>query len=257
VAAVEMLRALRRHWLVVVVGLLITFGAVAGVRQVPGVYETRVTLILLPPGNAVPNPLLASDPSLVATAAVLQRAVEQGTVINTMASNDVTISGLGERHGWSVRLPPSGNQWVFWFDRAVLDVQAVGSTPEEVDDQLVAAKEKIDAALARIQDGAAVPASARIRVVQGAETSISYGGGRPARSSLGVVVLGIGLTLTGVHAARRRAERREVDSDFTPATGIRVPVAPRAPVGAADGSRIDPRDGLSPAASAESPSARG
>jgi hypothetical protein len=227
-AARELLRALLRYWPVVVVGALLTGLGLLGSRQVAGVYETRTTMILLPPGSSVPNPLLASDGSLVATAAALQRSVERGTVVNRMASNSVSISGLGAHHGYSVRLPPTGNQWVFWFERAVLDVQVVGATPAEVERGLATATARIEDTLTRMQDDADVPAAARIRIATPPDASIVYGRGRPARAQVGIVILGIGLTLALVSVVRRRAERWQLGGSRR-ASGSGRPRDPSAP----------------------------
>lgn len=170
----QLVVALRRHAVVVLLVLLATAAAVWTVGRDPGAYEGRAYLIVKPPASYQPNPLFASDPNLVAVASVLERSTQEGTVRNLMSSNDVTLAGLGVRHGYSIRLLPGGNQWVRFFDRATLDVQAVGSSPEEVRALLGTARARIEAELARRQDAVGAPADQRLILIATAELPVTY-----------------------------------------------------------------------------------
>lgn len=204
----ELLRALRRHPVVVAVGLLATLVALLGVRGHQGVYETRMGMVLAPVGTGLKsNPYYGRDYSLIASAGVLANVVNQ-SLGRARTSTTVSLSGKGVKDGYAVDLPNKGGQFVFDFDRPILDIQAVGPTPERVQQNLDEAVRVIESALARLQDEAAVPTDIRIVLhPEPAQPVVFYGRGQPARSLLATLVLGLALTLSAVLVIDDRRSR--------------------------------------------------
>lgn len=219
----ELLRALRRHPLIVAIGLVATFVALLGVRAHPGVYEARMGMILTPTGDQIKsNPYYGRDYSLIASAGVLANVVNQA-IGTARTSSTVTLSGKGVRDGYAVDLPNKGGQFVFDFDRPILDVQAVGPTPERVRQNLDAAVEIIRTALTRLQDESAVPARLRITLhPEPANPVIGYSRGRPSRALPATMLLGLGLTLSLVLLIDDRHGRRSA-ATRTPEQTVSVP----------------------------------
>jgi hypothetical protein len=217
----ELLRALRRHLVIVGVGLVATFGALVFIHGHAGVYEARTGLVLVPAGASGKeiylNPYHGRDYSLIATAGVLANVVNED-IGSARTSTSVPLSGRGVLDGYAVDLPNSGGQFAYDFDRPILDVQAVGPTPEAVRRNLATAVAAVNTALARLQKDAGVMPARRITThSEPADPEVVHGRGRPTRALLAAMILGLGSTLAVVlvvddHRGRRvhRARDRRV-----------------------------------------------
>jgi len=206
-----LLGACRRAWLLVVIGLALTAGVVFAVARDPGVYwaQTNVTF-LQPPSTRYPNPLSAGSGSLIATAGLVEREVNNGTAAMATVSASITLVDEGVLDGTMIQLPNSGGQWAYNFARPVLDVQAVASTPNTVRQRMAKLQSSIQTTLDRLQDEAGVDTFDRITLQPSPiEINIRYSRGDPHRAAAVSTLLGVGLTIAAVVVVerRRRAHR--------------------------------------------------
>ncbi len=211
----ELLRALRRHLVIVGVGLVVTFAALVLIHGHSGVYEARTGMVLVPAGPSGKeiylNPYYGRDYSLIATAGVLANVVNED-IGSARTSTSVSLSGKGVQDGYAVDLPNSGGQFAYDFDRPILDIQAVGPTPEAVRSNLAKAVTAVNTALARLQEGEGVLPAQRITThTQPADPAVLYGRGRPSRALLAAMIIGMGSTLSVVLVVDDRRGRR-IDS---------------------------------------------
>jgi hypothetical protein len=194
--------------LIVVFGLLATSFMFVHLTSRPGVYWSRVQVVLLPPpSSANPNGLTAGSESLIDTAALLAIKVGSSTH-TTVVSDAVTVVDQGIRHGYRVRLPNAGGQWSNNFDQPSLDVQAVASTPAELDRTMSTVLASIQTVLATVQHNEVVDATNRISTTQSpAVTPTYYRAGSKARAALAILVVGASLTAAALAVVARTASR--------------------------------------------------
>jgi hypothetical protein len=206
----DVLRIAAERWLVTVLGILLTALALVAVMQAQPAYLAQVRVVLLPPVTAQPNGLTDSGDSLISLAGVVAVAVEGADASAEAVSENVTLTGEGRRLGYTVRQPNAGGQWQYRFDQPVLDVQAVGATPQVAGEQLDAALRRVDAALVDIQDGEGVPPAGRVRSVLNPQTpQVSEVDGSAPRALTATALTGLLVTASvlGYLGPRRTARR--------------------------------------------------
>jgi hypothetical protein len=264
----QILAAIRRRPLITVVGLALTALLAAYVHGRPGLYFTEVNAIFLNPApqtargsaaldDAAPapvNPLDGTNPDLISTAGVVARVLAQGASKSLSGSDSISLVGTGLTHGYTVTLPNSGGQWVYQFDRPVLDVQVVGRNPAEVQALLDTAMARIRSTLQAQEMQTGTTKDQMIRVFQNPQRPvIGEGLGDRRRATAVALMLGIMLTLTALHLLqdrvgpirravrylRRRSGRRR-DGDPVPPPAPR-PVRPVRPIQSAGRSHSGAR----------------
>ncbi|WP_134765945.1 hypothetical protein [Nocardioides sp. 1609] len=201
--------ACRRRWYVLLAGLLVTLGLVAGLARVDGVYAARVDVVFLAPATAAaPNRIASASSSVIAIAGQVQRMVAPGPHggINRAATSDaVGLLGTGVDDGAAIVLPDSGGQWAHGFDRPVLSIEVTGASPADVlarTRQLVA---RVEAATLGLQDDPRIAADNRITTsLSPAVPQVSYHEGRRSLSMLAALLLGLALSLVLAVASDRR-----------------------------------------------------
>jgi hypothetical protein len=200
VTAFGLMRALRRAWFVVVVGVLATMGSMYWITSAGGVYYGQVDVVFLRPVNAhVPNSLSTTSGSVIATAGIVQRQVAGGPEGAHVVSDGVTLAQEGVTSGQSVRLPNAGGQWANNFNRAELDVQVVDTTSEGANARMSEVLARIDASLAQLQATAKVDPSNAIRTGLNPITpTITHEPGNPKRALVMTLLLGALLTIGAV-----------------------------------------------------------
>jgi len=203
VALWRLVQAIGRHAVIVAAGVVATLAALFMVLSQPGLYQARMDVVILPPDTSTSqNPLWGRNYSIIATAGLLSKIVNQNSSGAQVVSASVTLAGQGETDGYAVRLPNRGGQWAYDYDRPILDVQSVGRTPDEVRENLENAVTALDAALTQLQDVANVPAGRRMSLHFHPETpELGYSQGRPTRALAATIVLGLGGTVAAVLAA--------------------------------------------------------
>lgn len=208
------LTLLVRRWSVLALIAMVTVaGMYAVMRQDVSVYWTRVTVVFVPPVTAdtVGNVFEGSDPSLVYFAAAVEQRVNGAMLQPRLSSSAATLFGAGVRQGQDVSLVNSGGQWQTNFNRPMLNVEVVDSTPEAVQQRLDAVLGQIERAAQSMQTEAGTQRTRMITIeVAPPQPTISHIAGNAKRAAVGVGLLGLGVGLAiaflldGLLAGRRR-----------------------------------------------------
>ena len=215
----DLLATCRRQWIILMLGLLLTTGAVMWVRDQQGVFWAQSDEIFLSPKSSrFPNSLNTSSESLINTAGLVESLVDNGSSpLGVTSSSSASLVDLGVRDGTMVRLPNVGGQWAFNFAQPVLDLQVVAATPEEVARRMEELQTKVQAALTERQDAAGVALVNRI-TIQASPTSldIQYRQGDQRRAVAAAGALGVILSVAAAVALdRRRITRRPLAGGLT------------------------------------------
>ena len=207
--------ALRRHLLIVACGLVLTLSCALFLVHRPGVYWSQVDVqFLLPISSENPNSYQFSSDSLISLAGVIGKSVGVSPAHESPASDEVTLVGQGITSGYSVRLPNQGGQWATNFSEPLLDVQAAGATPDEVQETMQQVIQEIENSLAQRQDAAGVRPNRRVSTkVSPSDIPIYYGGGSDLRVVAATVIVGLGLTTALVVGLDRRKARTTEGED--------------------------------------------
>lgn len=257
----QILGAVRRHLVVVVIGALLTAGGLYLVQSHQGVYVTRTDVVLVPPeGTYIRNPLWRRENSVIATASLVAAIVNSDSGGARTSSSSVSLAGQGVDDGYSAQLYNRGGQWVVDYDRPLFNVQAVGRTPEAATANLERGLDELQSALDLLQDRMDVVESQRMTLdTVTPEPEVGYGVGRPTRALAATAVLGVGLTLAAVTVvddrrwragwARLLRRRTRPSAGVTigggagtrqPAT-VRIPAATRSPLEEGEAGGIEDR----------------
>jgi len=124
------LAAVRRRWRIGLAGMLVTILVMGWSTTTTGTYYSQVYVVLLAPvSTEQPNTYQYIGRSLVAAAGLVVREVDPTATEPAPVSPEVTLVDRGITHGYRVRMPNSGGQWSFNFERPELDVeQSKGGT---------------------------------------------------------------------------------------------------------------------------------
>jgi hypothetical protein len=202
--------ACRRHWRILLAGLLLTSATALFVASQEGVYWAQSDVRFhapISPKN--PNSLSSTSDSLISMGALIEREINGGSGIRPTSSSTITLVDEGVRDGHLIRLPSTGGQWAYNFSRPVLDVQAVASTPELVRARMRDLQAQIQSALNRRQTEAVVNQFNQISLqFSPVAIEVHFSGPRTGRAVGATVGLGIAVSLavTAVVYRRRRPE---------------------------------------------------
>lgn len=198
-------RQLRRRRLVAAgLGAFLTCAGVWVVHGAQGLFwtDTKVYFLLPAHHDQKTNNYASTTQSVIATAGLVGRMV-QPTPSRAGVGTDTTLLAQGVRHGSRVQLPNSGGQWESDFEKPVLDVQVVGTTPDEVatrTTQLLAAiQHKLDEA----QRGVTPAQRIGLRQ-QPRQTQLYYSQGDPKRAMGGTLLIGALITTMLIAWSGRR-----------------------------------------------------
>jgi len=206
----DVLSALRRRWYVTLSGAVATMLAALWVMMLPGVYHAQVDVVFMwPQGHQHANTFQYGSQSLINTAGVVAAIIAGSASGAQPVSDTVTLVGEGITHGYSVRLPNAGGQWAINFTSPVLDVQASGSSPAEVQGTLAAVIARINAVLHEQQAAEGVPRELMIHTRLSPPTpQLLYGKGSRVRALGATFLIGCGVTVAAALAADRRLRTR-------------------------------------------------
>jgi len=246
--------SLLRRWYVVLLGLALTTGLVyLAYTAVPPTYSAQGSVLLLPPGAAVPDG---------------SNALLQLGGLELPASLVVAyLTGDAVREPFDAQYPDATYEVVLDpVSRGPLIVLTVSApTPDSVMDALGTALANIPDALASLQDQVDAPPSSRVRSTPlSVDTEPTTVVSATVRAVIAAAGLGLGLTLIGTvgvdSLASRRAERRTSSSGATAASDTARSAHPEptaspgnpaddaAPLLPQDGARYgaSPTDGAAP-----------
>jgi hypothetical protein len=197
----DLVLACRRQWIVLPVGLALTFLILWRGIAPPAVYYSQANIVLFVPASTrYPNSLEASSGSLIVLAGNLQQEINRSDRNLAAASTSVTLVDQGEYRRTLVRVPDTGGQWSHNFPQPVLDVQVTGQDPAFVKTEMQRCINRITDLLKAKQIEAKVAQRNLIRARVSPPNPAVYrmSGDPKAAGAIGAV---IGLTLTLVSAA--------------------------------------------------------
>ncbi|MET0467836.1 MAG: hypothetical protein ABWZ87_03780 [Aeromicrobium sp.] len=206
----DVLVAAFRRWYVVVLGLAVTYVAVAAIDARPEVYYLRGQAVFVAPASEVyPNKLRVNAADLIAVAGIVGKRINGMDALPKTSSSAATMVGRGVRDGVLITLPDNGVQWAPYYDTRALYIEVAASDPEVARARHRAALREISTELKTLQDEQDVDADERVTIAPSPESpAVVRFGGQPMLAKLMVLALGGGMTLVGVAALERRAQRR-------------------------------------------------
>lgn len=211
----QSIAALARRWYVVIMVLALTIVGVALLPRGEGVYWSRATVVFIPPINPsrAGNVLEGSDPSLIYFAAAVERTVNGGQQ-QARLSGDAGLYGFGITDGWTVTLQNSGGQWQTNFNRPMLTVEVVATSPTEASHRMATLLESIETVSEGMQTLGDAPESSRITVeVSPNEPSVSFIGGNWKRAAAGLLAVGMMVAVSSALLLDRLLRRKAPSSE--------------------------------------------
>lgn len=204
-------KALRRRWYVSAGLLLSAVPLLLVADRVPGVYYTSFKMnFLAPQGATAGNPLWTGPGGLVQYAGMVQRLVVGASEKHVIQTVSAPLYGVGVRSGDRVTLPNTGSQWSPSFGIPELEVEVVGPSPQQIQEQAGRIIRQIHGATASPQRNMGVNPRAYITT---AETpsypSIAYVDVRRSRAFAGVLMLVAGMSVAGAIIADRLMGNRD------------------------------------------------
>ncbi len=202
--------ALRRHWPVTLLMVLLAIPVLAAIVTAPPTYTSRATVYFIQaPSSREPNVLGTTRSSVISTAGVVQRAI-QGRTTTHVISDNLSLTDMGVQEGTSIRLPNSGGQWANNFETPALIVETVGQDPNQVQAKLTETLDAISGSLADMQrDAGAEPTTWITTKTEPSDLSVVAvsGSGKRALLYLSLLVVGV-IASVVVHLETRRARHQ-------------------------------------------------
>jgi hypothetical protein len=215
----DLIAAALRRWYVVLLGAVLTVGALYVVTKQAPVYWTQYNILLVGPSGAQKTTVL-DDPvyGLQPLVGVLATDFNDGAPPLLTGDVAATIVGEGYREGVQVRTPNLGTQWRPLFPANYLDVQVAASSPEEVLATARATSLRVSVLLEELQDEMGAPLNLRARAVPSSKypTVIPVSGSR-SRALAATGLSGMAVTLAVLLALERRRPSRRPAPAPTPA----------------------------------------
>jgi hypothetical protein len=206
----DLIAAALRRWYVVLLGAVLTVGALYVVTKQAPVYWTQYNILLVGPSGAQKTTVL-DDPvyGLQPLVGVLATDFNDGAPPLLTGDVAATIVGEGYREGVQVRTPNLGTQWRPLFPANYLDVQVAASSPEEVLATARATSLRVSVLLEELQDEMGAPLNLRARAVPSSKypTVIPVSGSR-SRALAATGLSGLAVTLAVLLALERRRPSR-------------------------------------------------
>lgn len=188
----QLFRVLLRRWYILVLFALITVTMISLTPRVSGLYWTQVDVVFLPPSNF--NLLQDHTDGVVQFAAVIEREFNGNRNGVPAPLPGGTLYGGGVSRGHEVTLLNSGTQWGNNYNRQVISVEVVDSTPDRVDAVVRELTDRISALVVQQQDSAGVAPKNRIETFELPATPvISYVQGSRVRADIAIAALGAAL----------------------------------------------------------------
>jgi hypothetical protein len=199
---------------VIAIGLLGSLMLAYASSHAKGRIESDTAAIFVIPKSTInSNVLTVQTESLITTAGIVGRAVDDDTV-------RAELRRKGMSGDYTLEMVNHGTQFASNFDQPTLLVTVLDSSTDRtrLDTRLLLARLRTE--LRVRQDAVGVPSTARITMLAAPLTPQPvWVGGSPKRAAVGSLVLGTVLTMLGVKLARRRRRR--------PASGRRPVVTPQ------------------------------
>jgi hypothetical protein len=201
----ELLSLVLRRWYIMLLGAAISVVALYLITHRPGVYWTRVSVVVLAPVQKYyPNNFEDPHDALAPAASMLVADWNGVKRPLLMATSDTTLFGEGERRAIEVRMPNQGNQWQPLYFSPNIDVQIVDNNPELVAEEARRVSAELEGLLQKRQDAMGVQPSMRMTtIVSPTDPTIMYIAGSRARAAAATGLVGATLTTIAAYWIER------------------------------------------------------
>lgn len=189
--------AILRRWPIAMAGVIATLAAAAVLMGRPGVYESSAEIYLIPPPNTATTSIGGQDSATIAMAGLLEREINAFNEAKPVSA-DVTLADMDLRDSALLQLPNSGGQWDYNFTQPLLKISTTAPSAGAAASKRDALRDQLVATLNTLQAKNGVAPSRRITTRQvPADPPVTYADGRPEIAAAVLVLLGVGLTVTG------------------------------------------------------------
>ena len=216
VTVLDLLLVAVRRWYIMLVGLVCIVALCAVLQGEKGVYYGQSDVLFLAE-DSDNNPLENQTEGVIHFASVVQQTLGSSDVNLKLSSPSATLHGSGVRRGVLATLADAGGQWGSNFNRALIRVEAVNSSPELVRADITRMVDEIATSANRLQSGATVGATARVLVDAGSDTiAVGYMGSTRGSRYRGFALIGLlggGITLAAAVVVDRRLTARAARRD--------------------------------------------
>lgn len=194
--AQDVFGAVLRRFYVIALGLALTGMLIVHLNHNPGVFSARTNVVFFAPTSTLnPNTMEVTSLGLIATASVVERAVNRGQDLPRVTSPTIRLIDQGVTNGSSVYLPNDGSQWVVNYGRAMLVVDVAGPDIPTVKSRTRHLVAEIEGTLRRMQVQQHVKRKNRITAQAAPATpQVTYDQGKPHVAEAAAFLLGTGLT---------------------------------------------------------------
>jgi hypothetical protein len=217
--------AMLRRWYISLAALACVAVATVMLAQDGGIYTTRTVISLLRPTTTSLSPDNGTtDRSVIAFAAAVVLDTNGGELSEGYSKADAPYYGAGVREGTLVELANIGNQWVSMVNKAEIQIDIVGRTPDWVASRQEKLVARVLSTADSLQDVVGVPPENRVSAyVVPLTTQIEYiAPSRRAQLAAGVAMVTAALivaawasvTVDGVLSKRRPHSNRDDQDQF-------------------------------------------
>lgn len=205
VTARDLINLFLRRWYLVAIGAVVTLSAMYATLHHPGVYWTKLTVVLLAPAEEYyPNKIRDPRHQLAPLAGLVVTEWNKDHQPTLTGSADTTIFGEGKRDDVQVRMPNQGSQWKPLYVSPNIDVQVVGSNPAEVEARAIEVSDELDRILLQVQADLGVHKTVRVTSLQTpAVPTVAYMNGSPPRALLATALAGALITFAAIYWLER------------------------------------------------------
>lgn len=211
----DLVRALRRRWYVVLVGVLVTMAGGYHLVSNRGEYVSAVGIYFFRPPSVNNANRYLSDDDVVSVTEVV------GVAANSSAAR-AELRKAGVEGHYTLEIFNAGNQFVVIHDRALLDLSVRGSSEAAVRRTMALVIDRVDIELRRTQtEAGADPKTWVVTQNTPSDPVVFQGRGSGMRAMAGILILGGALTTTAAVlvddlARRRTARRRDEPREMAP-----------------------------------------
>lgn len=207
--AVEFLKLCVRRWYVLLAGLAATVAAVLLAAGPNTVYYSRTTVNILQANPHNDRIVGFFDPNQIAVAHIVATRVNNGARTPLASNPDVDLAAMGILQGTHAQVRNVGGQWLSNVTEPVVELQAVGSSPEQVRAQMDQAVASVGSQLTSLENELKVARADRLQLqVNPTDPVVTQQVSRFSRAALGYGLGGLLLTMGAVYWFDRWAAAR-------------------------------------------------
>lgn len=187
---------LLRRWYVMLLVLLMAIPACYLAMGAKGVYYAKFEIGFdAPPGSTMNNALRTEGFYVVDFTAMVQRMYEGRYPNPVVIPTSAPLYGTGMKHASAVFLPSAGGQWQTNFNKPSINVEIVGTSPEEVNSRASSVAQELERLAVVPQEQMGVWKSALITTdMRPSEVPMSYVPVRGKYAVVGICLLGVGVS---------------------------------------------------------------